>query len=92
MKRAFRKYHRGLAIIICLPLAATVLTGMAATLTESWSLPLGLSHRLLLRIHTGEILHLEGIYPLLNGLGVIGLIVTGLSQSRLFTKKSGHSS
>jgi hypothetical protein len=86
MKRAFRKYHRYLALIICIPLALTVLTGMAATMTGEWSLNIGLSRRLLLEIHTGEILHLEGIYPMLNGLGIIGLLVTGLSMSGLFNK------
>jgi len=86
IRRAFRKYHRFLAIILFLPLALTVLTGMAATLTEEWSIDIGLSRSLLLKIHTGEILHLQAIYPLLDGLGLIGLLVTGISMSGLFRK------
>lgn len=86
MKRAFRKYHRLLAIIIFLPLFLTVLTGMAATIAEEWSIDLGLSRSLLLKIHTGEILHLQAIYPILDGLGLIGLLVTGISMSGLFRR------
>jgi hypothetical protein len=40
-----------------------------------------------LKIHTGEIFHLQAIYPILNGLGMIGLLVTGLSMSGLFGRK-----
>lgn len=87
MKRLFRKYHRTLSIIIALPLALTVLTGMAVTAIGEWGLNLGVSRRLLLGIHTGEIVHLQGIYPILNGLGLIGLLVTGLSMSGLFNRK-----
>jgi hypothetical protein len=87
MKRAFRKYHRVLATILCLPLALTVLTGMATTMVGEWSLNLGLSRGLLLGLHSGEIFHLQGIYPILNGLGLIGLLVTGMSMTSLFKAK-----
>ncbi len=87
MKRLFRKYHRILAIIICIPLILTVLTGMLTTIVKEWSMNTGLSSRLLLKIHTGEILHLEAIYPILNGLGLIGLLVTGMSMTGLFDRK-----
>lgn len=87
MKRAFRKYHRMLALILCLPIALTVITGMLVTVVREWSfLNLGLSSNFLLRIHTGEIFHLEAIYPILDGLGLIGMIVTGLSMSGMFNK------
>jgi hypothetical protein len=85
MNRAFRQYHRWLATIICLPLAATVITGMFASLPPA--LQLGLGRSAFLKVHTGEILHLEKIYPLLNGLGVLGLLVTGLSMTGLFRKR-----
>jgi len=87
MKRAFRKYHRTLSIIICVPLLLTVLTGMLTTIVREWPISTGLSSNLLLKIHTGEIVHLEAIYPILNGLGLIGLLVTGLSMSGLFDRK-----
>jgi hypothetical protein len=88
MKRSFRKYHRTLGIIICLPLALTVLTGMATTIAKEWSINLGIPPYLLLKVHTGEIFHLQAIYPILNGLGLVGLVVTGLSMSGLFRKKT----
>lgn len=87
MKKAFRKYHRILAIIIFLPITLTVFTGMAATLGREWSLNIGISSRFLLKIHTGEIFHLQAIYPILNGLGMLGLLVTGLSMSGLFGRR-----
>ncbi len=87
MKRAFRKYHRTIGIMICLPLILTVLTGMLTTIIKEWPINTGLSSNLVLKIHTGEILHLEAIYPILNGLGLIGLLVTGMSMSGLFDPK-----
>ncbi|MBK1986280.1 peptidase [Sphaerospermopsis aphanizomenoides BCCUSP55] len=87
MKKAFRKYHRIIGIIICLPLLLTVLTGMLATVAQEWPINIGLSSRLMLKIHTGEIFHLQAIYPILNGIGLIGLLVTGMSMSGLFNQK-----
>lgn len=87
MKRSFRKYHRTIGIIICLPLMLTVLTGILTTIVKEWPINTGLSSSLLLRIHTGEILHLEAIYPIFNGLGLIGLLVTGINMSGLLNRK-----
>ncbi|MEG4028073.1 MULTISPECIES: peptidase [unclassified Microcoleus] len=87
MKRAFRKYHRILGLIVALPIALTVLTGMVITIVREWPLGIEISSRFLLQIHTGEIFHLQAIYPILNGLGMIGLLVTGLSMSGLFGRK-----
>lgn len=92
MKRAFRKYHRVLATILCLPLALTVLTGMSTTIVGEWSWNLGLSRGLLLKLHTGEIFHLEAIYPILNGLGLIGLLVTGSSMTSVFKARKAKPS
>lgn len=88
MKRAFRKYHRILAIIISLPLAVTIMTGMTATVIREWPVSTAIPSSLILSIHTGEIVHLQAIYPILNGLGLIGLLVTGLSMSGLFDRKT----
>ncbi|AUT00195.1 peptidase [Nostoc sp. CENA543] len=88
MKRSFRKYHRILGIIISLPLILTVLTGMLATFVREWSISIGVPASLLLSIHTGEIFHLEGMYPILNGFGCLGLLATGLSMSGLFSKRN----
>lgn len=88
MKRAFRKYHRTIALIISIPVLLTILTGITTTFVREWGFDIGLSSNLLLKIHTGEILHLEAIYPLLNGVGLLGLLVTGLSMSGVFNQKS----
>lgn len=85
--RSFRKYHRTLAIILALPLFVTLLTGIAATLVGEWSANFEASRSLLLSIHRGEIFGLQRIYSILNGLGLLGLLVTGLSMTSLFNKK-----
>ena len=86
MNRLFRKYHRTLAIILSLPILLTIITGVGYSIFDEW-FELGQVGQLMLRIHTMEILHLEKIYPLLNGLGLIGLLVTGLSMTGLFRKQ-----
>lgn len=87
MQPTFRKYHRFLAPIIMLPLALTVLTGMLVTMNKEWPFGTGIPSSLLLEIHTGEIFGLEAIYPMLNGLGMLGLAVTGITMTGLFRKK-----
>lgn len=71
MKRT-RKYHCILAIIISLPLAVTILPGMSATVIREWFVSTAIESSLILSIHTGEIALLQAIYPILNGLGLIG--------------------
>lgn len=83
MFRLFRKYHRTLAIIACLPLLLTVISGVGYTLFEEW-FGQGEIGEFLLQIHTFEIFHLEKIYPLLNGLGLIGLLITGITMTGAF--------
>lgn len=91
MNRLFRKYHRWLALIILLPLFLTVVTGMLTTIAQEWPVNIGLTPNLLLKIHTGEIFGLQAIYPVLDGIGVIGLMVTGASMLGLFRRKKSSS-
>jgi hypothetical protein len=88
MLRNFRKYHHQIGIILCLPLFLTVLSGMGITISREILHQYDLSETLT-RLHTLELFHLEKIYPLLNGLGLIGLLVTGVTMTRLF-RKSRH--
>ncbi|UBF24702.1 peptidase [Kovacikia minuta CCNUW1] len=83
---AFRRYHRQVAVLTCLPLALTVITGTAYPIFDEW-LSLHKVAGFLLKIHSGSIFGLGAIYPLLNGLSLIGLLVTGLSMTSLFRKK-----
>ncbi|MBZ8180651.1 MAG: peptidase [Oscillatoria sp. PMC 1051.18] len=85
MSRLFRKYHRLLGIIISLPLLLTIITGISYSIFDEL-LGQGEIGHLMLEIHTMEIIHLEIIYPLLNGLGLLGLLVTGLSMTNFFKK------
>ncbi|MDJ0727123.1 MAG: PepSY domain-containing protein [Prochloraceae cyanobacterium] len=78
----FRKLHRSFAPIVMLPLFVTILTGISYRLGKSW---FGLSRdevHFLMVIHEGEYLgeHLEPIYVLLNGLGVMFMLVTGIAM------------
>ncbi len=86
MIRSFRRYHRQIAIALCLPLFLTVLTGMCFTIVHEWFHQNDLGE-LILKIHTLEIIHLEKIYPLLTGLGLVGLLITGVSMTGLFRQR-----
>jgi hypothetical protein len=85
MLRSLRKYHRQIAIILCLPLFLTVFTGMGFTIAHE-ILDQDELAGFLIKLHTLELIHLEKFYPLLNGLGLIGLLITGLSMTGLFRK------
>lgn len=82
MQRILRKYHRLLALILALPLSLTVLSGVLFNLGTSWLPHDGRILSLLMKVHTGSIFRLGAVYPALTGLGVIGLLITGLSLSR----------
>ncbi|EAZ88784.1 hypothetical protein [Crocosphaera chwakensis] len=86
MIRFFRKYHRLLAVTVSLPLISTVLTGMGYTIFDEWFHQERFAH-LLMEIHTMEIIGLDEIFPVLNGLGLVGLLVTGLTMTGLFRKR-----
>ncbi|ACB50319.1 conserved hypothetical protein [Crocosphaera subtropica ATCC 51142] len=86
MIRLFRKYHRWLAVALCLPLISTVLTGMGYTMFDEWFHQERFAH-FLMEIHTMEIIGLDEIFPVLNGLGLVGLLITGLSMTGLFRKR-----
>lgn len=85
-QRYHRKYHRFIAAIALLPLTLTVISGMLVTLVEEWNMPF-FKRGLLMDIHTGEVFHLESVYPLLNGLGLLALLMTGVSMLGWFKPK-----
>lgn len=75
-----RDFHTLIAPIVLLPLFITMLTGVVYRLGKSW---FGLSRdqvHFLMVIHEGEYLgkFLEPIYVLLNGLGLLWMLLTGL--------------
>lgn len=87
ISRTFRQYHRKIAIAACIPLLLTVFTGMGYTILGEW-LQLYPAASFVMSIHTGRIVGLQGIYPLLNGLGLVGLLVTGITMTRLLSSSS----
>ncbi|AFY37136.1 hypothetical protein Lepto7376_0738 [[Leptolyngbya] sp. PCC 7376] len=76
-KRFLRKLHRSLVPIMVAPLLITVLSG---TLFQLAALSgRGIDFLWLLNLHKGNLgfMNLERIYPFLNGLGLLLLIVSG---------------
>jgi hypothetical protein len=86
MKNTFRKYHRLIATIFCLPLLFTALTGISIAIAQEWLHQTKFA-AFLISIHTFQIFQLAAILPVLNGLGLIGLVATGLSMTGLFAKR-----
>ncbi|MBE9226854.1 peptidase [Phormidium sp. LEGE 05292] len=86
MNRAFRKYHRQIAIVAALPLILTVISGVGYTIFDEWFEQEEIS-TFLLKLHTLEIIHLDKFFPILNGVALIALLVTGLSMTTLFNKR-----
>jgi uncharacterized iron-regulated membrane protein len=82
MNRLFRRYHRWLAIVCTLPLLLTVITGIGFSIAKA------LHQRelagMLIHLHTLETFGLDGFFPLINGLGLLGLLVTGVYMTTLF--------
>lgn len=97
--RTFRQIHRTVAPLVLLPLLVTVTTGLVYRLGKSW---FGLSRdqvHILMVIHEGEYLghQLEPIYVLLNALGLLFMLTTGIgmllqniSKASWFPKKGSE--
>ncbi|MDF0554885.1 PepSY domain-containing protein [Kamptonema sp. UHCC 0994] len=82
----FRKLHRQIAPIIFLPLLLTALTGVAYRLAENWFGIEGDASEIFIKIHQGKFLgdRLVPIYVFMVALGTIGIIVSGLTMTKLF--------
>lgn len=91
-----RRWHAALAPVVLAPLLLTVLSGMAYRLLKDWA---GLGRdqvHWLMVLHEGEWLGTtaEPIYVLLNGLGLLWMLVTGTTLAirrlwRLRPRNSG---
>lgn len=88
MLRSFRKFHRSLALIMALPLLLTIVTGVTYSILSEWihADELASLQVMLLQLHSGALFKLEKIYPLLNGLGLLGLLITGITMTNLFRR------
>lgn len=86
MKQTFRKYHRLIATLFCLPLLYTALTGMSLAIADEWLHQEELV-AFLISVHTFQIFKLDAILPVVNGLGLVGLAATGLSMIGQYAKR-----
>ena len=89
MSRLFRKYHRWLAIVCAFPLLLTVITGTFFPIAKA------LHQRqlagFLIHLHTLETFGLDEFFPIINGLGLLGLLITGIYMTGLFRAKRSAS-
>jgi hypothetical protein len=89
-KIQLRKFHQTVAPIVLIPLIITVITGTCYRLGRDW---FGLSREQshwLMAIHQADYLgnNLRSLYVLLNGLGLLWMIITGISMIRINKKIS----
>jgi hypothetical protein len=82
VNRLFRKYHRWLAIVCALPLLLTVTTEILFPIAKALHQPQLAGF--LIHLHILETFGLDGFFPVLNGIGLLGLLLTGIYMTRLF--------
>jgi hypothetical protein len=85
-KNTFRQYHRLIATLLCAPLLFTALTGISIAIADTWLHQEELA-AFLMKVHTYQIFKLDAILSVLNGLGLVGLVATGLSMTGLFAQR-----
>ncbi|MBL1211532.1 MAG: PepSY domain-containing protein [Geminocystis sp. GBBB08] len=84
--KTLRKLHRKFAPIVFLPLFITAFTGVFYRVARSWFGASDEFGEMILFIHQGEFLgkDLRVFYVLLNGLGLIAMVATGIIMSGIF--------
>lgn len=85
-QRTFRKIHRQIAPILFLPLLISALTGIGYRISKSWFGMSGENADIFMSFHQGEYLGnaLKPIYVLLLGVGLLGMLVSGLIMSKFW--------
>jgi hypothetical protein len=86
-----RQLHRTLAPIMLLPVLLTLVTGMLYQMADLGGK--GEDFGWLLNLHKGHFgsLNLEVIYPFLNALGLLTLVITGIIMwLQLRRRKAAH--
>lgn len=77
--RMLRQIHRVLAPVMVLPLILTLLTGSS----YQFALMAGRAadYRWLMNLHAGDfgLVNLRAVYPVLNALGLLVMIISGIS-------------
>ncbi|MGB7443050.1 MAG: peptidase [Coleofasciculaceae cyanobacterium] len=87
-KRSLRKLHRQLAPILFIPFFLTATTGIIYRIGNSWFGMPAKYAKLMMYIHQGTFVgdQLKPIYVLLNGLGLIAMLVSGIVMSGIFSR------
>lgn len=78
-QRHFRQLHQLIAPIVMLPLVVTIFTGVGYRLSKDWFGWTRDQAHWMMVVHEGEYLgeQLKSVYVLLNGLGLLWMLVTG---------------
>ncbi len=86
----FRKHHRKIAIIVSFPLILIALTGLLSPVLEALNFN-GVAEWVR-QVHSGKILLGSAylIYTSLTALGLLWLLLTGLSMLRLFGRSANN--
>lgn len=81
----FRKYHRQLSILTLLPIFLITVTGIVIPIAEE----LGNEElaEFMTKLHSGNVFGSDLVYSVLAGLGLLGLLVTGLTMTGLLPRK-----
>ncbi|WP_066345889.1 hypothetical protein [Geminocystis sp. NIES-3708] len=87
--KALRKLHRKFAPIVFLPIFLTAFTGVFYRVARSWFGASDEFGEMILFIHQGEFLgkDLRVFYVLLNGLGLIAMVISGIVMSGIFRRR-----
>lgn len=81
----FRKYHRQLSILTLLPIFLIAVTGIAIPVFEELGIE-GLPE-FMTKVHSGAVFGSDLVYSVLSGLGLLGLLVTGVTMTGLLPSK-----
>ena len=89
-KRTLRKLHRQLAPILFIPFLLTATTGIIYRIGNSWFGMPAKYAKLMMYIHQGTFVgnQLRPIYVLLNGLGLVAMLISGIVMSGIFSRSN----
>ncbi|MEB3227095.1 MAG: PepSY domain-containing protein [Synechocystis sp.] len=87
--KQLRKLHRKIAPIVFLPLLVTAFTGILYRVVRSWFGASDEIGEMIMFIHQGSYLgkDLRVFYVILNGLGLLAMVVSGIVMSSTFFRQ-----
>lgn len=80
----FRKYHLQLSLVTLLPVLLVTITGILIPVFEELGIE-GIPE-LMVKVHSGAVFGSDLIYSVLVGLGLLGLLATGVTMTGLFSR------